>query len=273
MAVGFGALWVPASTDGTVARVSFADAAVVASIRVEPRHGQDVVSPFSVAVDHARGLVWAAVRSNPGLVAIHRESDMVARSIALDVAPYAAAAADDALWVTAREADLVMRLNPESGEVLGEWEIASPTGIAWSDGAAWVAATGDQALVRIDRRGQADEMAEIGADTQTVIAAHGAIWTADGGTGQVTRVTIGSGATASTPTASGTWTIAAADDQVWAGGYRSRLLYRLDPGSGALISTARLPGPANSVAVGGGAVWVGSWAAGEVYQLVPSNAR
>jgi len=158
-------------------------------------------------------------------------------------APAAVAVGDDAIWVALAEDNTVVRLDPETGDTVGDPIAvgAEPVGVASSGDTVWVANAFDNTVTRIDAE-----------------------------SGEVVGSPI--------PTGKRPMAIAAADGSVLTLNMGDGTVTRLDAATGGVLSTSpqvigRPPGNADyaGLAVGEGSVWVVSPTEGNVVRVDPDS--
>jgi YVTN family beta-propeller protein len=230
LAFGQGALWTASAIGyrGVVSRVDPGSRLVVANhtVRVGAGAGDDLFAsptPSAIAVNsngvftndlHSR--VWRLSRSG------RASTFSLGGSQSVD----GVALGQGSLWVASSTDDQVLRINPQTDQVIAAIPIASvagsrlasPYGIAVGAGAVWVTDAVDGAVSRIDPK--------LNAVTATI------------GVGRrPTRIAIGEGAV---------WVVNAGDGTV----------SRIDPHRNAVAATIRIGGELTGIAAGDGGVWV-----------------
>src|SRR4029077_18323654 len=126
---GAGAVWVVNSLDATVSRIDPATDTVVQKIHAGggPR-----------GIVYAAGSVWVANTGDGTITRIDPESGT--RTKTLPVAATELAFGAGTLWASQRAAGKGVRIDPKTGKQVGATQVGNgPTGIAFGDGAAWVA--------------------------------------------------------------------------------------------------------------------------------------
>jgi streptogramin lyase len=271
MGVGFGSLWVPSIEAGSLTRIDLATGRVTATIPLDTGAATGAhARPFAATAGDEG--VWVTSLGDPqALIGIDPATNRIESVIPTPVVPYAVAEGGGSVWVTSRDEEVVLRIDPAVKGVTAEVSVARPTGIVWDGGQLFIASTTDRQLLRLDPASEeVEHVASIGLDTQGVALGAGFVWTADGGSGTVTRVDPASTATLTIPTGAGTWTVAADEAEVWAGSFSREELYRIEP-NGSVIAQLRLPGAANNVVVANGVVWVSSYPVDAVFQILPDD--
>lgn len=140
IAIGNGSVWVANSLGGTVARINATTDGVVQRIPV---------GNGPVGIVYAAGAVWVANTADETVTRIDASTGQRSkRPLAIDATELAVG--DGALWVTQREANHVVRIDPKSGSVVQSIQVGNgPTGIAFGDGSVWVANSLDGTVSRI----------------------------------------------------------------------------------------------------------------------------
>jgi hypothetical protein len=284
-AFGFGAAWVPNSSDGTVSRVDLASNRTVATIRIGDyatyhaagcdRYGsvhsymvtnwtlRQCDQPTGVAT--GGGKVWVTRNQDRRLVTIDPATNRVGAAIALPVAPWQLASDGRYLWVSSIADSAVAIVGESSGVVVAVLRDLpqGSTGIAFLAGAAWIVDSYGDALTRVDLATHA-VTATVSLPCATtcysplkplaITTAAGSLWVRNEGNATIARVDPRSLAVATFPVDSfwgrdGLDSIAAFRGAVWVGGLR---LQQLDS-SGRVVR--RYPWTASVVSAGAGSLW------------------
>jgi streptogramin lyase len=183
-------VWVASPADDDIARIDPADAVY------------DSDAPTDVFYDTAQlaiaddGSVWGALALTEGggiLLHVDTELNVVVRT-ALEAAPSGIAVTDDAVWVAIGQGAEVVRVDPDSGEVVGHVPVeGSEVGelVLAPDGELWVSdlSTGDGSVARIDTDDeQVAETIDVGTRSRTFAVTDDAIWVTAPGEGTVRRI-------------------------------------------------------------------------------------
>jgi YVTN family beta-propeller protein len=141
--------------------------------------------------------VWAAQNLGPNLYRVDATSGAaIGEPLPLGTALVAVLAYDKSIWVTDSAKNVVMRVDPKTGEVTRTIDVGHrPWGLAAGGGAMWVVNRGDatdraSTVSRIDpTTNQVTKMITVGAGADGVAWMDGALWVASNDAGQVTRIT------------------------------------------------------------------------------------
>ena len=193
-------------------------------------------------------------------VAISVASGRPTGAVELPGAAAAALTADDSLWIADPDDQLVLRLDPSSGQIVDRIPVPDqPGALAAGGGAIWVAATLGRAVRRIDpATGQVTQTVALpGASAGAIAYRAGAIWVADPSSRTLVVVDARSGAVRGThqlelrPTA-----IAATADAVWVADHDDGVVAEVDPASGRTLQTVRVGNGPSALAATPDALWV-----------------
>jgi class 3 adenylate cyclase/DNA-binding beta-propeller fold protein YncE len=220
LAAGEGRVWAGSLDAGVVTSMS---ASGTTDTQTLGRVGQ----PSGLALGN--GLVWVADAFDRVVTVIDPRNLNIVRTLG-PVAVRQIAFGFDAAWITDDINDAVLRLDPETGEVVATIPLGSdtyPTAIAVGPDSVWVGNAGTNTVTRIDPA------------TNTVTA--GAI------------------PLRATPSA-----ISAAGNDVWIVSRSGDLLQRLDPTTSAVAATITTSDQPSAVAADGDTVWVGAAGAHEL---------
>ncbi|MGI8594078.1 MAG: protein kinase domain-containing protein [Solirubrobacteraceae bacterium] len=154
----------------------------------------------------------------------------------------------------------------------------SPAGLAFGEGAAWVALDESEAIRRLDPdTGQPGPPIKIGEGVDGKLAVgEGAVWVRSGSS-TVTKVDADSDQVQGNPIEVGIGSdgdIAVGEGTVWTVNTADGTLSRIDPGAGAVKGIATIPAGTNgSLAVGEGAVWVVNRDRPTITKVNPDSGR
>ncbi len=182
-AAGFGKLWVVNQSVPSLVPIGLRshrqDGAAVAL----PNHGKAV----SVATD-ARA-VWVGVRGDPGLLLrVDPRARVVQKTIELPDGLQNIAVGGGAVWIIARRANTVTRLDISSGQQRSIFVGQDPFGIAFGRGAVWVTNNGDDTVTRIDSGSLNTSVIPVGRGPKGVAVGAGAVWVANSIASTLTRI-------------------------------------------------------------------------------------
>jgi virginiamycin B lyase len=287
-AIGAGAVWVPNTGDGTVARIDPASNHIVATIRIgdaaafyktvcEP-YGS--VHSFMVTTFHIRRCdlpsaiaagsdsVWVAKNDTDEIVRVDPAANRIAARVATGVVPFDLLVTPAAVWVTSYDDDAIVRVDPISGRVLATIRVPGrgPTGILEAGGAVWVANSRAGSVSRIDPvtnqvtatisiscRGQC-----LGGPVPLPLAASAnQIWTRNEGDGTVTRIDSQNNTVVATIDVDsfygrdGQDAIGVTSSAIWLSGIS---LQRIDPDTNRVVRSVDQGGI--TMAAGFGSLWI-----------------
>jgi YVTN family beta-propeller protein len=215
LAAGGGAVWVGAAT-----RV----APFVTARRIDPRFDR-AAKPVrvqslpdgstSLAID--RESLWVAPAN--GLLTRLDPATGVVKRPRIDVghAPRHVSSDGRTAWVTDASADVVTRIDVETGITKTIPLAGGPTDVALGAGATWVTLAFDDSVARLDpETGTVRDTIRVGTRPQGVAVGAGAVWVANSGAGTVSRLDPGSGRLTETlRVGASPQDVIAADGRVW----------------------------------------------------------
>jgi hypothetical protein len=183
-AAGFGKLWV-INQD--------APSLVPIGLTSHRQEGKAVPLPsggVAVAVAAARSSMWVGIRGNPALLLRidPKNRDRPAKTIGLDDGLQNIAVGGGAVWIIARRANTVTRLDIASGNQRPIFVGDKPFGIAYGRGAVWVTNNGDDTVTRIDSGSLNTSTIETGRGPKGIAVGANAIWVANSIASTVTRI-------------------------------------------------------------------------------------
>ncbi|MBF4770396.1 hypothetical protein ISU10_21685 [Nocardioides agariphilus] len=222
LGASFGSVWTCQGSD--VLRVDPEAMAVVGRYQVKKQAAQGhLVGAF--------GHVWVLTSDGSSLVGIDPETNEVDVQHDLPARGSDVAASEDALWLPCRIDDRVLKIDPASGEVLLDVEVANPVSVATGEGEVWVATASDtrrldptsgQILRTADAPAGSEGGIVVGEDRVWVRNAEDFLFEVDRATGErVGQVT------AEGLTSSGDLLLLHGD--LWVASYDDQVLFRLDP--------------------------------------------
>jgi streptogramin lyase len=136
--VGFGSVWACSNTG--VARLDPTTGDVIARLDVNKAQAQQ-----TIASDFGR--VWVLLNDGSSVAAIDPETNQVADTFELPARGTELTTGDVGLWIVSALDDAVMRIDPDTGEVLVTVDLNNPTSASVTD-AVWVGASTE--TVRLD---------------------------------------------------------------------------------------------------------------------------
>jgi len=182
---GAGEVWVANGLNGTVSEVNPGAGIFVRTIRVGNGPG---------AISFGYGSVWVANVTDNTITRIDPRSGHPAAPIALAGAPVGLAPDSAGVWVVTSAGRLLL-VDPRTNRISRSWPIGvEPTGIAVGGRRVWVAGR-PGIVVRVDpRTGQMRDI-RIGGAAGGIAYAQGAVWVADAAHGAVARIDPATGTT------------------------------------------------------------------------------
>jgi YVTN family beta-propeller protein len=182
-AAGFGKLWV-ANQAGP--------ALVPIGLKSHRQEGPAVALPGPgrpVAAAVGERAVWVGIRGNPGmLVRIDPRRRKVAKTIPLPEGLQNIAVGGDAVWVIARRANTVTRVDIASATQRPIFVGERPFGIAYGQGAVWVTNNGDDTVTRIDAGSLNTAVIGVGRGPKGIAVGAGGVWVANSIASTLTRI-------------------------------------------------------------------------------------
>ncbi len=196
------------------------------------------------------------------------------------------AVADGILWVHAASA--VVGIDPATNAAVGEplRVPADAEAIAVGEGALWVTsvapgdlgAPGDDTVTRIDlATGRTAATITVRRAPLDVAATPGAVWVTNSGGGgdSVARIDPEANRLAGRPVTTGAspQSLAVGGGSVWVANHDARTVTRVDQASGTVVADIPVPSEPHRVAYGAGAAWVGNWHDNSVSRIDPGTNR
>lgn len=300
-AVGVGAVWVPNTGDGTVARIDPATDRVVATIRIGDQpafyhrdceekwnvhafmgpsfHVRDCDLPSAVAT--GAGALWVLKNDDKAVLRIDPKSAHILARIPLGFTPFDMTATDGAVWITGYYDDQVVRIDPATNQVVARLTVPDgAAGIAATDQAVWVTSSIAGQMTQIDPRTNTivaritipcPVLCSQGSVPLAVVATPDAIWVRTVGDGLLARIDPASNQEAATiPVTFSTGRdgqdhMAVLEGALWVSGVS---LQRVDPRTNRVAGT--IDANVTTVTAGYGSLWVVD-AFGKVERIDPAK--
>jgi YVTN family beta-propeller protein len=195
--------------------------------------------------------------------------------------------ADGMLWVR-KGAGTVVRVDPATNQVVGKplRVRADAEAIAVGQGARWVARVApgdlgaplDDAVTRIDlASGRMVATITVRRGPLDLAVTPGAVWVTNSGGGgdSVARIDPQTNRLAGRPVSTGTspQSLAVGGGSLWVANHDARTVTRIDPASGKVVADIPVPSEPHRVAYGAGAAWVGNWHDNSVSRIDPATNR
>ncbi len=149
IAVSPGAVWVVNAGDPSLSRIDPATNKVVTKIPLGPRRACCAEHTSVIASPRA---VWVALPNGDSIVHVDPTTNRVVATITMGYSPCWSLAADQtAVWSTgACGADVVARIDSETGKTTTTLHEPHPVGLAVAFGSAWVAVSGSGNIDQLD---------------------------------------------------------------------------------------------------------------------------
>jgi YVTN family beta-propeller protein len=196
------------------------------------------------------------------------------------------AVADGMLWV--RASGTVVRVNPATNRVVGKplRVPAHAEAIAVAQGALWVAsvapgdldAPGKDAVARIDpATGRTVATVTVARAPLDLAATPGVVWVTNAGAGgdSVARIDPQTNRPAGRPVRTGAspQSLAVGGGSLWVANHDAATVTRIDQASGKVVADIPVGSEPHRVAYGAGAAWVGNWHDNSVSRIDPRTNR
>jgi virginiamycin B lyase len=201
--------------------------------------------------------------------------------------PRTMTAAEGRLWVL-KDASTVVQINPATNRVAGKplRVPADAEAIAVGQGALWVASVapgdlgtpGKDTVTRIDlATGRTVATITVHRAPLDLAVTPGAVWVtnAGGGGDSVARIDPHTNRLAGRPVTTGAspQSLAVGGGSLWVANHDARTVTRIDPASGKVMADIPVPSEPHRVAYGAGAAWVGNWHDNSVSRIDPEINR
>ena len=182
-AAGFGKLWV-GNQDGPT----------LVPIGLESHRQEGAAIPLQttgrpVAVATSESAVWVGIRGRPGaLIRVDPRSRKPTKTITLEDGLQNIAVGGGAVWVIARRANTVTRVDIASGGQRPIFVGERPFGIAYGQGAVWVTNFGDDTVTRIDGGSLNTVPIPVDRGPKGIAVGAGAVWVVNSISATLTRI-------------------------------------------------------------------------------------
>jgi streptogramin lyase len=182
-AAGFGKLWVVNQSGPSLVPIGLNSHRQEGAAVPLPPQGK------AVAVATGERAVWVGIRGNPGLLLrVDPTRRQVAKTIELPDGLQNLTIGAGAVWVIARRANTVTRVDIASGTQRSIFVGDKPFGIAYGRGAVWVTNNGDDTVTRIDSGSLNTGQIPVGRGPKAIAVGAGAIWVANSIDSTLTRI-------------------------------------------------------------------------------------
>jgi Protein kinase domain len=182
-AAGFGKLWVANQSGPSLVPIGLKSHRQEGRVVSLPKQGK------VVAVAAAQRSLWVGIRGNPGLLLrIDPTRRTVVKTIGLPDGLQNIAVGGGAVWVIARRANTVTRVDIERASQRSVFVGERPFGIAYGRGSVWVTNFGDDTITRIDGGSLNTVAIPAGRGPKGVSVGAGAVWAVNSVDSTVTRI-------------------------------------------------------------------------------------
>jgi YVTN family beta-propeller protein len=182
-AASFGKLWVVNQSAPSLVPIGLKSLRQEGAAVPLPNHGK------AVAVATGERAVWVGVRGSPGLLLrVDPKRRQVVKTIELPDGLQNLTVGSGAVWVIARRANTVTRVDISSGNQRPIFVGEKPFGIAYGRGAVWVTNNGDDTVTRIDAGSLNTGQIPVGRGPKGIAVGAGAIWVANSIDSTMTRI-------------------------------------------------------------------------------------
>ena len=253
VSVGEGGVWVTNGGSATVSRIDPTDAKVVG----EPIQVDAIPNGLAAG----EGSVWVGFgEASTSISRIDPDSGKVTDRIEVGRAPSSIATGYGSVWVAAIVGDVVVRLDPNTGELrgrLGKKELEFPSTVEVGLGSAWVADVVSDEVLRLDPRTlRVEDRVKVGVSPTAIALGEDAAWVANFDE-TITRIDAETLATTSIAIDGKPGDVVAGGGFVWVTVPDRAVVLRISPSSrkvvGAPIPVGKSP---QGIAYGNGDVWV-----------------
>ena len=99
------------------------------------------------------------------------------------------------LWMIDYSADMIIKINPSSGEVIESFEAPDqfPTGLAWDGNNLWCSGNRQNKIFKLDRNGEVIISLNVSSTPRGMCFVNGSIWYADSGKKELYKINPDSG--------------------------------------------------------------------------------
>ena len=177
------------------------------------------------------------------------------------------------VWASHARPGSVLKVDPQSGEVLGSIRLSGACGLAAGDADLWATSSGRGAVVRYNPI-TLEEMASIKLDHRVFDVSIGpdAVWVqSEAAGGTVWRIDPATNAVSAEIDVDGASAIAAGLDSVWVSARGLQVVHRIDPATNSVVATIEFPAQIGGVGVGPAGVWVSAFGNGKLWRIDPAT--
>jgi hypothetical protein len=237
---------------------------------------------FEAIIDVADGPITLAVTEDSIWVEDHRD-DYISRvdpELNQEVARLehvrthcAVATGAGYVWASHARPGSVLKVDPESGEVLGSIRLSGACGLAADEADLWATSSVRGAVVRYNPT-TLEEMASIKLDTRVfaVSIGPGSVWVqSEAGGGTVWRIDPATNAVSAEIETDGASGIVVGLDSVWVSARGLHAVHRIDPATNSVVATIEFPAQIGGIAIGPAGVWVSAFGSGQMWRVDPAT--
>jgi len=264
-------VWIATSRDGTLTSVDTKTNRVSGVYKLaDPSKGRSGNDPISVAV--LGGQVWVSLYAESSLGRFDPKTGTLVERIKLPSPAYAVESAGGFLWASALDGDAVHRVDPQSGKV-ATVKVPAPMGVALGEGALWVVDHRSNQVVKVDPESLEvlayvrilDEQDTRDDFSHGVAVGAGSVWAAGLDRQILYRIDPKTNAvTARIKLPEDAFSVRFAGGHVWVAVFNvdtrgDGALVRVDPATNSVVQRIPMPAPAG-IGVVGNTLWVGAGA-------------
>jgi peptide/nickel transport system substrate-binding protein len=201
--------------------------------------------------------VWVTNAGDGTIDRINVETNEVSQTLPAGSGPTGIAFGDGALWVADSIGAALLRVDPGSAEVESVSLTGLPVGVAFTPEAVWVSFAPDN-VARVDPDTASVVLSQaVGSGPTAVLSAFGSIWVANHLDGTVTRLEPSTGREEATiPVGEGPNALAAAAGSIWVANEFDDSVASIDPSTNDVIQTLPVGGAAASLASDEDGIWL-----------------
>lgn len=229
--------------------------------------------PSGVAI--GEGAVWVINFNDRTVSEIDPAAGEVVAIRSVGGSPTGIAAGGDRVWMTTAfgtasgDAGSVMVFNPGVGQVEDTIPVGTgAAGVAFGEGALWVADRLNDRLIRVDPRTQQTEEISVGRAPGAVAVGAGSVWVTSTLDNQLWRIDpVGREAIAQIGLSASPTSVAVGGGAVWVTSEQGDTVARIDPTTDAVVTTVDVGNGPTGVCVAPDGVWVAVGLAGDLARI------
>jgi YVTN family beta-propeller protein len=284
---GAGSIWVPNLGDGTLMRIDPTTNRVVATIAIgaTPVDPNTMIVPSMAvaatdtaiwvtrtAADQASGAAYELLRLDPA-------TNAIVATIPLAYQPDFLAATVDSLWIVARTANLVLRVDIATSQIATTIALDAPIWVTVGEGAIWVSngATPNPSVGNMQHW-----IAKIDPATNTIVGTvvidqftrffavdAGSLWVPGLSQNEVLRIDTATLEVTGRIHVILPGTLVASHGALWVQSGRIRTLSQIDPATATVVGSYSSAGPGGPIAALDDALWIGEIDTGTLVRVDP----